>query len=195
MHQNRFICSICPTSFSSQKRLNRHSKNIHGNGKALICTICQAEFRWKGTLRRHYRTMHDSTFNCHYCPAEFRNMGLLRTHLETHQSYEKDSFRLKKFPRKILFVHRSETVCRVSISNYEDFFCPTSSGTNIKDENSNTYVYPTPGLLRRVDTSFPLEWLGDISTIFEENQIPNMTIVKESISNPIPCNQVANRLK
>lgn len=67
---SKFICTLCNTDFGTQKKLQRHMKNIHDayeqkkkgkkRSESFTCDICFNEFKSQKALDRHIDNIHDA---------------------------------------------------------------------------------------------------------------------------------------
>lgn len=56
--QKRWLCEICPQSFTTVESLNEHEKQ-HDAEKPYICLICEKDFSLKSSLSRHIQLLHN----------------------------------------------------------------------------------------------------------------------------------------
>ena len=66
-------CSICDSSFSSNKDLKRHITSVHENKKDRKCKICETTFARKHYLKVHIRSVHEGkkSYKCSICESSF----------------------------------------------------------------------------------------------------------------------------
>ena len=82
MKDNEFQCDICKNKFSSDKNLNEHIMNIHGESKNYPCHLCDKSFTCKQSRYSHKKMKHDApTHQCMKCPKTFAMSTFLKDHL------------------------------------------------------------------------------------------------------------------
>ena len=80
----KFNCSQCSTKFSSERSLEEHSQNVHGqilvSSQTYVCDICGTCLSAKSSPKQHLKIHLDKTFNCDICSANFKTERSLKEH-------------------------------------------------------------------------------------------------------------------
>ena len=124
-------CSICESSFSSNKDMTRHIASVHENKKDHKCTICDTSFTTKNYLKLHVASVHEKKkpHKCIICNSPFTQNSSLKKHLRSVHDKSKPlkckfcdkSFSLiSDLKRHIAFVHEKQKPhkCRLCDKNF-----------------------------------------------------------------------------
>lgn len=91
-HSNKFSCTVCGKTFSSNKEKNEHSCGTTVDKQSFSCITCSKVFCKESYLKRHMK-MHSSLpskandirFVCEVCGKQFNERRTLIQHTITHQ--------------------------------------------------------------------------------------------------------------
>jgi len=81
-HRQRYICTICNSSFRRPKQLERHKDRLHSTEKPLKCPDCSSTFKGKELCEQHWHLRHSSVaYSCPECNLESLAGPLLHDHI------------------------------------------------------------------------------------------------------------------
>ena len=85
-YQTAFPCHICKRFLATQKNLDQHIHQQHGQKERVICDECGKSFCTIDTLRRHVQFVHFKvrSYSCEICSKLFARRSELRQHLLIH---------------------------------------------------------------------------------------------------------------
>ncbi|XP_074041872.1 uncharacterized protein isoform X2 [Leptinotarsa decemlineata] len=96
-------CSLCPKSFISKTRLERHEQSYHMTTR-IVCERCHKIFT-EYTIESHYDLEHpnETEFKCAKCDSSFTNIVLFKHHAKWHDLENRKELKrniMRKRPKK-----------------------------------------------------------------------------------------------
>ena len=71
-----FKCDICENTFTRERNMRRHKKNIHQKASRVRCNKCNKTFTRPDSLRAHQKVC----CKCRLCNKQFETLNLLSNH-------------------------------------------------------------------------------------------------------------------
>ena len=71
-----FKCNICESTFTRERNMCRHKKNVHGKSTGVCCDKCNKTFTRADNLKKHEKVC----CKCRRCNKQFETLNLLNKH-------------------------------------------------------------------------------------------------------------------
>ena len=80
-----FVCQICPISFKTKTKLERHDDSVHKKLKLFGCLYCTNTFSTKEIANQHSKAVHEELkpFKCEHCAKFFATKFNRDDHIST----------------------------------------------------------------------------------------------------------------
>ena len=73
-------CIACESTFTSEKKLDKHYHADHKGIKPYRCTMCDEKFAFSSNLRKHIKSVHEGKYKCDRCDSTFAESRSLKVH-------------------------------------------------------------------------------------------------------------------
>ena len=71
-----FKCDICESTFTRERNMRRHKKNVHGKSTGVCCDKSNKTFTRADNLKKHEKVC----CKCRLCNKQFETLNLLNNH-------------------------------------------------------------------------------------------------------------------
>ena len=71
-----FKCNVCESTFTRERNMRRHKKNVHEKSTGVCCDKCNKTFTRADNLKKHEKVC----CKCRRCNKQFETLKLLNNH-------------------------------------------------------------------------------------------------------------------
>ena len=137
-------CSVCDTKFLTEKSLNYHMIEKHGEStETHICPFCGKHYAIKQKLSNHIATVHEgkykkTRYNCTMCDASYSYIKGLNQHVAT--VHEEKTYECK-YCKEVFITGKSLSDALLFAKHGENMLC-TKIVLNVRNNLFTQHVLP-----------------------------------------------------